>query len=337
MKYLAIALATAALTGAQTPAISIKPSPVGMEVPDGPRSVLAMTGTRTGVPILGYLVGPGPLDLRAITGTGKAARLGGPVALPSGVKHLFAPPREHYVLLESSGAEPLAVWLPAKGDAEGTPVSKAMPHPDAVCFSARGEAAVVYAKSIDRLQVISGLPGEPSVALEPGIVKFGEAASFAVSDDGGVVVAMLGDGTAISSLRGSEWQRLPAAYGASALLFVSHTHNLVVSDAGQQTLRLVSNIGEETQGAVMVAQSVSADRLAFTKEGDVLLAASLPQGRLWTVDLKTMTPGAVAVPAIEMLLPLRDGHTFLLSPSGLSLVNVPADRESAAGFVSVTR
>jgi hypothetical protein len=329
MKYLAIALATAALTGAQTPAISIRPNPVGLGGP-------ALSGSRTGVPILGYLVGPGSLDLRAITGTGKAAQLGPSLILPTGVKHLFVPPREHFVLLESAASEPLALWLPASGVAASAPLPTAMPHPEIVAFSARGEAVALYAKSTDRLQVVSGLPGEAAVSSQPAIGKFGEPASFAVSDDGVVVVALLADGTAIASLRSGGWQRLPAAYGAGVMLFVPNSHSLVVSDAAQQTLTLLAGIGGEPQGARILAQGVVADRLAFTKEGDVLLAASSSQSKLWTVDLKTMVPRSVSSSRIDTLLPLRDGHTFLLSAPGVSLLNVPADSDSGAASVPVT-
>ena len=183
MKYLAIALASAALTGAQTPAISIRTNPAGP----------ALVGTRTGVPILGYIAGPGSLELRPIVGTVKGAQLGAGVSLPAATKRFFVPPREHYVLLESSVGDTLSVWSPAKGSVIAT---GAMSHPDMVAFSARGEAAAVYAKASDRVQVISGLPAEPKVATLPQVGKLGDVVSFAVSDDGAVVVVLLADGSA---------------------------------------------------------------------------------------------------------------------------------------------
>ena len=345
MKYLAMVLATAALSGAQTPVVSIRPDTAGLGAPGlakpGSGKPASQTAaTRTGIPILGYLIGPGPLDLRAITGSGKSAHLGGPILPPNAAKHLFVPPRQHYLLVESNAAEPLAVWLPTGSDAESVRMPAAMPHPDFVTFSARGEAAVVYSRAVDRVQVISGLPGEPAVASMSGIAKFGDVTGFAVSDDGVAIVAAFADGTAIASLQGDDWQRVPAAFGASALLFVSNTHNLLLSDASQQTLTLLSNLSQKEQSARVLAQGVSADRLALTKEGGVLLAASSSQGKLWTVDLKTMTPEpvATALPAvIDTLLPLRDGHTFLLSSPGVSLLSVPPDRENAAVLVPVTR
>ena len=340
MKYFAIALASAALTGAQTPAISIGPNTAGLGGRDLPVAGAALAGSRISVPILGYIAGPGPLDLRAIVGTAKTARLGPPITLPASAKHIFMPPREHYVLLEGSASEPLAVWLPTRSNAESTPVSGAMPHPDIVAFSARGEAAALYAKTGDRLQVINGLPGEAVVTAQPGVGKLGEPATFAVSDDGAVVLVQLADGRALTALRGAAWQRLPVADGARTVLFVPKTHNLVVSDTAQQALTLLANVGDKPQGALvgMVSgEGVEADRLAFTKEGGVLLAASSSHNKLWTVDLKTMTPAPASATAIDTLLPLRDGHTFLLSSPGLSLLNVSVDRDSAVGFVPVTR
>jgi hypothetical protein len=207
-----------------------------------------------------------------------------------------------------------------------------------VAFSARGDAAAFYAKSGDHLQVISGLPAEPAVAELPGTGKWGEAVSFAVSDDGAVVVASLVDGSALVSVHAGDWQRMPAAYGARAVLFVARTHNLVVSDAAQQTLTLVTNVGERTQAARILAHHAAADRLAVTREGTVLLAASLSQGKVWMVDLKAMTMEPVASSsAIDTLLPLRDGHTFLLSSPGLGLWTAPAESDSVFGFVPVTR
>ena len=339
MKYFAIALASAALAGAQTPGISIRATTAGLGLRSGgPGSGPAMgAAPRMSAPVLGYIVGPGPLDLRVIAGTAKTAQIGGRVAVPVGAKHLFVPPREHYLLLESSAAEPLALWLPTKSDAERTPLPGAMAHPDNVSFSARGDSMALYAKGGDRLQIVTGLPAEPTVAAHSGIGKLGEVAVFAVSDDGSVLVASLLDGTAIISLRGAEWQRLPAAYGARAILFVPRTQNLVVSDSAQQTVTLVSNVGETSQATRVLAHNVAAERLAFTKEGTVLLAASLSQSKVWTFDLKAMTPGSVSSSSVDTLLPLRDGHTFLLSAAGFSLFNVPVDGESATGFASVTR
>jgi len=336
MRHIAFALALAALAGAQTPVVSIGPNTAAMS-----GKAVGMAGTvRTGVPILGYVVGPGSLDLRTILGTGKAAQLGDSVAVPAGSKRLFVPPREHYLLLEGATG-PLAVWLPAKavmGDKpEGAAMDGALAHPDLVVFSPRGEAAVLYAKSADELQVVHGLPGQPVVAARPGIGKFGEAANFAVADDGAAVVAQLTDGSAIISLHGGGWQRSPAAYGARALAFIPKTHSLVVSDAGQQTLAVVE-VGDQPQSARILAQGIVADRLAFTKEGDQLLAASSSQAKLWTVDLRTATADAGWSTAVDMLLPLRDGRTFLLSTApGLSLLSVPAGGESAVGFVPLTR
>jgi hypothetical protein len=331
MKYFVIALAMAALAGAQTPAVSIRPNNVSL----GGDSASAIAGVgRPGVPILGYVAGPGPLDLREIVGTSQAAQLGEKLAVPSDVKRLFVPPREHFLLLESAAAKPLALWLPSKG-AIAAEITGAMAHPETAVFSARGEAVVLYAKSGGRVQVMSGLPGQPVVAAEPELAQWGEAVNFAVSDDGAVVVVELAGGNAIFSIRGAGWRRLPGAYGALGMAFVPNTHNLVVSDSAQPGISMVE-IAQNEQPARLLLDGIQADRLAFTKEGGQLLAASSSQGKLWTVDLQTTAVGATSSGVIGSLLPLRDGHTFLLSSApALSLLNVAVESNGSVGFVPV--
>ncbi len=327
MKYFAIALASAALTGAQTPAVSIQPHLAGPG--------LLAPASHAGVPVLGYFAGPGALDLRAIVGSGKSARLGGVVVAPAGLKRLFLPPREHYTLVESNSATPLALWLP--GDTESKSFGGGIAHPNTVVFSARGDAALVYSKESDQLEAISGLPAEPHVVSLPGLAGHGEAVAFAVSDDGAMAVAAFADGTAALSANGGAWRNLPAADGTQIFLFVPRTHNLIVCDALQQTLSLVANLGEPTQSARIVANNIAAGKLAFNKEGTALLAASSAENRFWTIDLKTMTVGAAVSAQVDAFFPLRDGHTFLLSATQLSLLSVTAESELVAGFVPVAR
>jgi hypothetical protein len=87
----------------------------------------------------------------------------------------------------------------------------------------------------------------------------------------------------------------------------------------------------------MLAHNIAADRLAVTKEGTVLLAASTANNKAWTLDLKTLTPKSVPASAIDTLISLRDGHTFLLSAPGLALLNISSESDSVAAFVPVTR
>ena len=139
----------------------------------------------------------------------------------------------------------------------------AMTHPDLVAFSARGEAAAVYAKTADRLEVISGLPAEPKVGSLPGFGKLGEPVRFAVSDDGSAVVALMADGTPLSYAGSEGWQRLPNAFGARTMLFVPNTHNLVISDPAQQLLTLLLNLGSSR----ILAQGIQADRFSLQQRG----------------------------------------------------------------------
>lgn len=336
MKYLALALASAAFTGAQTPATSIQAP--GSAVFAAREAGSPAAPGRLAAPVLGYVNNPGSLDLRMIVGTPNGAQLGAALTLPAGAKRFFLPPREHYLLLESKSlSEPLAVWQPLGASGASVPLaSSVLPHPDRVAFSSRGDAAVLYSKTANCLQTLAGLPAEPVLKSQPSLGKWGEPVSFAVSDDGELVVAFFADGSALFSARAADWQRLPAAYGASASLFVPRTHNLVISDPMQQTISLLANVGESSQSLQILAHHTVADRLAMTKEGVILLAASMASNKAWIVDLKTLTAASVPSSLIDNLVPLRDGHTFLLSASGPQLLNVSSESDSVAAFVPVT-
>jgi hypothetical protein len=158
-----------------------------------------------------------------------------------------------------------------------------------------------------------------------------------VSDDGAVVVAELADGSAFTSKGGGGWQSLAGAYGARQMLFVPKTHDLVVSDVARRMVLVLPAVGEAASSARLLAQSIEADRLAFTKEGDQLMAASSSQGKLWAIDVKSGSVGPGSVALIDTLVPLRDGRTFLLSNSKLLLLNMPTGGDVAVGLAPVSR
>src|SRR5690242_19487647 len=60
-----------------------------------------------GAAVLGFLPGPGPLELSAILGVFGAARLGDPVAVPKTATRLYVSTGQHYALVEQSSDTPL--------------------------------------------------------------------------------------------------------------------------------------------------------------------------------------------------------------------------------------
>ncbi len=288
-----------------------------------------------GAAVLGYVLASGTAALYPIFGTANRPLLAAQVAIPGGAARLYLPPRQQYVLVERSAAEPLSVWALHRAIARNEAVEPialkgAMAHPDLVVFSPRGDAAVLYSQATASLQVITHLPAEPSLARETSVASLGTPAQLAISDDGAVIVAGLTDHRLALSMNGAAWQPLVIGYTPQAWTFISKTHDLVISDTAQKTIVLFSNLSEASLAFRVLSQGVAADRLAVTKDGVQLVAANMKAGQIWTLDVKT----AALIPQnefakLDTLASLRDGFTFLLSSSpSLSLLKLAASPDS---------
>src|SRR5690348_11180365 len=109
-----------------------------------------------GAAVLGFLPGPGPLELSAILGVFGAARLGDPVAAPKTASRLYVSTGQQYALVEQNSDAPLSVWDPAAENGGLTAIPGALPHPDLVTFSPRGDSVALYAREFGQIQVIGG-------------------------------------------------------------------------------------------------------------------------------------------------------------------------------------
>jgi hypothetical protein len=318
-----------------TPHASLAPNPGTHPAPKLSSTPEARRVPAVGAAVLGYLTGPGPAEIRPIFGTAQRPQLGAPAAVPTSAQKLYLPPRQQYVLLEQSAAEPLAVWALHRAIAHNeNPEPIALPgvmaHPDLVVFSPRGDAAALYSQAAATLQIITHLPAEPSTGRQISMAALGTPSQLAITDDGALVVAALADQRLVFSFGGATWQPLTTAYTPQAWTFVPNTHDLAISDMAQKTIVLLSNLSETSKMVRVLSPDVAADRLAVTKSGDQLVAANSIAGQVWTIDLKTaaLTPRD-GFAKVDTLSSLRDGLTFLLSASpSISVLKLAALPES---------
>jgi len=323
---------------AQVPTVSITPHTPR----PNPTAKLSSTQEEKRVPtagaaVLGYVLGTGTAELHPIFGTATRPLLGTQAVVPGGAARLYLPPRQQYVLVERSAAEPVSVWALHRAIAsneaiEPIAVKGAMAHPDLVVFSPRGDAAVLYSQATASLQVLTHLPAEPTLARETSMAALGTPSQLAVSDDGAVIVAGLSDHRLALSINGAAWQPLVIGYTPQAWTFIPKTHDLAISDTAQRTIVLFSNLSDESTAFRVLSQGVAADRVAATKDGEQLVAANMKAGQIWTLDVKTaaLTPQN-GFGKLDTLSSLRDGFTFLLSSSpNLSLLKLTASPDSHA-------
>lgn len=279
----------------------------------------AVRANAAGAPFLGFVLGPDALELRAILGTTSTAHLSDPLRVPEAATRLYLPPRQHYALIEQDG--PLAVWrlgnaAPSIASEVLTPITGTMSHPDVVAFSPRGEAAVVYSRTNNRLQVIDWLPAKPSIASEVMTTQIGDVSKLALSDDAKTVVALSANSNLVSFFSAGVWRPMPGAYEPAAWSFVSRTHDLVLTDLVQNMVVLLSGLGETAPVIRILAQGIRPDLLTVTKSGESVILADSTSGTVWAAETKTMTLRQLSSGAhVDSLSLLRDGHAALLSVS----------------------
>jgi hypothetical protein len=313
-------LSVAAVLSAQVASVGLKSESIHAEVVrPSDRSV---THALAGTPVAGYLVSPGGSEIHSLLTTSRTVKVDQAISIPGVTRRVYMPPRQQYALVEQESGEPVAVWT-LRGQPL-MPIGGAMAHPDLVAFSPRGDAMILYSQGSSSLQVITHLPAEPAVSRVLA-VPFSNFEQFAVSDDGAVVVALVATGRMVQSSGSPAWIPLQTGFNARALCFIPKTRNLAIADGSQKVIAELSNVDS---GSVLsyrvLAQDVEANQLLATRGGEVLVAASLEQGEVWTVDLRS---GAVLqkqeAGKISSLYSLRDGYTFLLANSdGLSLMRL---------------
>jgi len=272
-----------------------------------------------GAAVLGFLPGPGPLDLNAILGVFGAARLGAPVVVPKTASRLYVSTGQQYALVEQNADAPLAVWDPAAENGGLTAIPGALPHPDLVTFSPRGDSAALYARESGQIQIIGGMPDRPERRKTLPLLSSPAASMIAVSDDANVVVVRNSAGDILISKDGKNWQPFSGAYTPSAWTFVPKTHDLIVGDEQENAIFLIEQAGSD-RARIVLAEDSGPNQISVTRDGQTLVALDSKRGTLWAIDLKTrMSKGATPAANLHSLSMLRGGNTFLASSQDASV------------------
>lgn len=284
------------------------------------RPNVASPGTnQVGTAILGFMAGPAPLQLSAILGVFGAARISQPVAVPETITRLYLSARQRYALVEQNSTGPLAVWnlnetvLPGhKVGSDGlVAIAGALPHPDLVAFSPRGQSVALYASASGQLQVIGGMPNKAFIKKTPPLESPATITMIAVSDDASVVVTKDSAGDLQISSGDTNWRPVYGAYSPLAWYFIPNSHDLIISDSQEKAVFLIEQADSKNTRAVL-AENCLPDQLAVTNAGEILAAVDSRQGILWTIDLKSGGPSVIkSAQSLDSLTMLRNGNTFL--------------------------
>ncbi len=269
------------------------------------------------VPVLGFLAGDTPAQLRAIVGVPGSASLTTDISLSGSVTRTFIPPRQMYVLAEAGTPQALTV-VPFSGLNPGVPtvVSSAFTGADLVSFSPSGNVAVLYFSGTQRLQIIAGLPAQPLVTSD--IVISGPFAPFrtiAISDDASLVVGTTADSVVVVTATGPA-QSIYASTDLGGVALIPQTNDAIVCDAGKGSLiRLRGLTGAVTGEVIDSNLSCSANSSIQVTNGSQSIMVADPSAHAVTaIDLASHAVTQIATPhSPNMLTQLRVGDLFLLS------------------------
>ena len=144
-------------------------------------------------PVMGFLVDGPHRTLRPVLGVPGAAVVGSAVKTSSPATPEVVSPAGDYALVWSGTSEQAALWTPG---GNLLPLAEVPPGRYAVALSPTGNAAAFYSAAESLVRVISGLPSNPSPAAAFRLDTVGGSlGSFAVSDDGALVLCTAAAGT----------------------------------------------------------------------------------------------------------------------------------------------
>lgn len=297
---------------------------------------MAPSGSNVAAPVAGYTASRTPVSVQPLVGISGALLRGDALTLPEGTSLAAVSPSHDFGLAASDGADALRLFTLASGEATSLrSIPTAWASADQIVFSPSGSSAVLYSAARHQAQVISGLPGTPSVSPD---FPVDEASGFAVSDDAQSLAvfssaslqwrnaqgALLGQQDAAS---GSTGQYLP---GVNTLLVVdpaAHSLARVALRAGQLTTEpLLTGDADLTAPVALAADTArvwianadgrvlqwsltGADRsildcgctpaslMRAGSAGSVLLTSE--DGGVWFLDARQTTPRLGFVPRFE--------------------------------------
>lgn len=279
---------------------------------------------QVGAPPLGLV--PDGVQVRPVYGIPAAAEVAAPIDYGRKFSTIAVSPSYRFALAADAASG--AVFLLSSSAA---PLAGASPNPDRIVLSPRGSAAALWFASAGRLQIVSGLPGSPSIQNVDAALVGELPAALAVADDGTLAAGAFSDGLYAFGA-GGQVSRIPMRERAQALAFYSTSHDLAVAtrldvfkiaDAGSQAV--TSTLYQDKQlNPEGMAITWDGGHLALAQKSGSLLNLDLQAGTDAEIDCGCSVEGVFPMGASIFRITAFDGFTFrLFDASSGSLFYVP--------------
>jgi hypothetical protein len=235
---------------------------------------------QVGPPMFGWM--PDRSRVLPIYGVPGAAGVGPAIDAGRDLALIAISPRQDYVLATAPDTGEALIII----SGQATHLNGVTAGADRIVVSSRGTAAAFWFSSTSRFQIVSGLPGSPSVREIDAILRGGPPVAFAVSDDGQWLAGAWPDGVYTFGPDGSASQ-LPVEPGVVALAFFNQRTDLALATS----TRIIS-VTAATASVLYDGQAFSPVGLALSFDNSRLVMADR-NGTVLAIDLTTGAPATV--------------------------------------------
>jgi DNA-binding beta-propeller fold protein YncE len=277
---------------------------------------------RVAGPVSGFVFDAAARAVRPVLGIPGAAVVGDPLALGYDIQSAwFAPRLDSAIAVAADGA--VHVVRLDSGTAAERPANGITVVPQMVAFSPLGSAAALFAGG--KLQVVTGLPDAPrgavtldletapSVGKRPPRKTF---PSFAVSDDGSLVLAARGN-SIVAFDSGGAGSVVAAASPGALVAFAPGGHDGAVADRANGLVLYRDIAGAANRHSVAAPDEVlaAATGVAFSPDGGRLFVASARSHSVTVFEIASGAKSAVPCDCTpDLLVPM--GGAFRLNDPG---------------------
>ena len=265
-------------------------------------------------PVAGYVTDSSRAQLRTIFGGPGAFTFSEPLPLPEGVAQVRLAPGQDFALVEHANNAPGVLFLKAGAVDRLAPIDGAIPSADWIAFSPGAGSALLFSAAAHRVQVLSGLPDAPRVALDLDAATLVEQPTLgAVSDDGSLV--LVASGTSVYRLsRDGSAQVVLSAGGIQSLTVLRNGVDAAVSDPTTGSVQLLRNAASHPEARVLASGLDGIGTIFPSWDGLSLFVARPGAENVSSIDMASGEVRSFSASVAPVgLIPLRNRDTFLIS------------------------
>src|SRR5579864_6334932 len=206
--------------------------------------------TLTG-PTLGLFFDPKPQAIRPIWGIPGSATAGQPIDVGFPLTAAMISPLQDYALAVAGDGTMSVITFSPNGPS-GQPISGIPAPPDRMVTSPGGKSAALYYSSSTSVQILTNLPNSPQIGRQVDLSLLPNAPDvIAISDDASLLLVGVRENADGSPAQGEVFvftsdtaapRSIASVQHASAIAFVSQSHDALLADDVANSVTLVSDV-----------------------------------------------------------------------------------------------